>query len=94
MVSALFTLGSTAMASKSSYQLRKRLKLFQYKLVEHTKNPRVNQFETLIETGAITLDYPIKRQNGKVEDKGCNFKLKASCMELMFPPSERYDLLA
>ncbi len=66
---------------------------FQYKVVEHTKNPRVDQFETLIETGAITVDYPIKRQNGKVEDKGCNFKLKASCLELMFPPSERYDLL-
>jgi len=67
---------------------------FQYKLVDHTKNPRIDQFETLIETGAITLDYPIKRQNGKVEDKGCNFKLKASCIELMFPPSIRYDLLS
>lgn len=67
---------------------------FLYKLVEHTKNPRVDQFETLIETGAITLDYPIKRQDGKVIDKGCNFKLKASCMDLMFPPSEKYNLLA
>lgn len=67
---------------------------FKYKLVEHTKNPRVDQFETLIETGAITLDYPIKRKpDGKVIDKGCNFKLKASCLDLLFPPSETYDLL-
>lgn len=68
---------------------------FQYKMVEHTKDPRVNQFETLIETGAITVDYPIKRTpEGKVVDKGCNFKLKASCLDLLFPPSEVYNLLA
>lgn len=67
---------------------------FQYKIVEHTKNPRVDQFATLIETGAITLDYPIKRNpNGSVIDKGCNFKLKASCLNLLFPPSETYELL-
>ncbi len=67
---------------------------FHYKLVEHTKNPQVDQFETLIERGAITLDYPLKRTpEGKVTDKGCNFKLKASCLDLLFPPSEVYNLL-
>lgn len=67
---------------------------FQYKLVEHTKNPRVDQFETLIETGVITIDYCIKRQpDGKVIDKGCNFKLKPTCLDLLFPPSASYDLL-
>ena len=67
---------------------------FQYNLAQHTKDPMVEQFDTLIEMGAITLDYPIKRtEDGKVKDKGCNFKLKASCMALLFPPSETYDLI-
>ncbi len=67
---------------------------FQFKMVEHTKDPLVEKFEMLLEMGAITLDYPIKRlPDGKVVDKGCNFKLKPSCMELLFPPSEKYLLL-
>ena len=67
---------------------------FLYKLVEHTKNPLVNQFELLIDIGAITVDYNMKRfANGKVEDKGCNFKLKPSAMNLLFPPSQSYSLI-
>ncbi|SIQ01160.1 MvaI/BcnI family restriction endonuclease [Maribacter ulvicola] len=68
---------------------------FHFKEVEHTKNPMVDKFEILIETGAITMDYPIKRMpSGKVVDKGCNFKLKANCLDLLFPPSANYDLMA
>ena len=68
---------------------------FLYEEAEHTKNPLVNQFELLVEMGAITVDYPIKRTpDGKVTDKGCNFKLKASCLDLMFPPSNTYNLLS
>lgn len=67
---------------------------FLYRLVEHTKNPLVDQIELLIEMGAITLDYPIKRlPDGKVVDKGCNFKLKSNSLDLLFPPSNIYDLL-
>jgi len=67
---------------------------FHFKEVEHTKNPMIDKFEILVETGAITLDYPIKRMpNGKVIDKGCNFKLKANCLDLLFPPSEKYNLI-
>jgi hypothetical protein len=67
---------------------------FLYKSVEHTKNPLVNQFELLIEIGAITVDYNMKRlADGKVEDKGCNFKLKPSAMSLLFPPSQSYSLI-
>jgi hypothetical protein len=67
---------------------------FHFKEVEHTKNPMVDKFEILVETGAITMDYPIKRMpNGKVMDKGCNFKLKANCLDLLFPPSESYNLM-
>ena len=57
------------------------------------KNPMVDKFEILIETGAITMDYPIKRMpDGKVVDKGCNFKLNSNCLDLLFPPSANYDL--
>ena len=68
---------------------------FLYKEVEHTKNPMIDKFELLIETGAITVDYPIKRMpNEQVVDKGCNFKLNSNCLDLLFPPSEHYNLLS
>ena len=67
---------------------------FHFTEVEHTKNPMIDKFEILVETGAITLDYPIKRMpDGNVIDKGCNFKLKSNCLDLLFPPSEKYLLI-
>lgn len=67
---------------------------FLFKSVEHTKGPLLNQFGLLIDIGAITLDYPIKRiGNGSVIDKGCNFKLKPNALNLLFPPSKAYSLL-
>jgi hypothetical protein len=67
---------------------------FLFKSAEHTKSPLVNQFGLLIDMGAITLDYPIKRlANGSVVDKGCNFKLKPTALNLLFPPSQTYSLL-
>ena len=68
---------------------------FLFKSVEHTKGPLLNQFGLLIDIGAITLDYPIKRlENGAVIDKGCNFKLKSNSLDLLFPSSKSYTLLA
>jgi hypothetical protein len=67
---------------------------FLYKSVEHTKGPLLNQFGLLIDIGAITLDYPIKRlDDGSVIDKGCNFKLKPNALDLLFPPSQSYSLI-
>lgn len=67
---------------------------FLYKSAIHTKNPMVNQLGLLIDSGEITLDYPIKRlPNGSVVDKGCNFKLKPNALDLLFPPSQSYNLL-
>ncbi len=66
---------------------------FLFKSVEHTKGPLLNQFGLLIDIGAITLDYPIKRlADGSVIDKGCNFKLKPNALGLLFPPSQSYSL--
>jgi hypothetical protein len=68
---------------------------FLFKSVVHTKNPLLNQFGLLIDIGAITLDYCIKRKaNGSVEDKGCNFKLKPTALNMLFPPSQSYSLLS
>ncbi len=67
---------------------------FLFKTAEHTKGPLLNQFGLLIDMGAITLDYPIKRlADGSVIDKGCNFKLKPNALNLLFPPSKAYSLL-
>jgi len=67
---------------------------FLFKSVEHTKGPLLNQFGLLIDIGAITLDYPMKRlPDGSVIDKGCNFKLKPTALNLLFPPSSKYDLM-
>jgi len=67
---------------------------FLYKLVEHTKKPIIAQFDLLIEQGIITLDHLIKRNSkGRVVEKGPFFKIKPKGIELLFPPSERYNLL-
>jgi hypothetical protein len=67
---------------------------FQYKLVEHTKKPITTQFDLLIDQGVITVDHLIKRNSkGRVIEKGPLFKIKPKGIELLFPPSETYNLL-
>jgi hypothetical protein len=67
---------------------------FQYSMVEHTKKPITSQFDILIDQGIITLDHLIKRNTkGKVVEKGPIFKIKPTGLDLLFPPSEKYDLL-
>ncbi len=67
---------------------------FQYKQVEHTKKPIVSQFDILLEQGVITLDHLIKRNSkGKVVEKGPLFKIKPNSLDLLFPPSNVYNLI-
>jgi hypothetical protein len=67
---------------------------FQFKKVEHTKKPIVSQFDILVEQGIITLDHLIKRNSsGRVVEKGPLFKIKPNALNLLFPPSETYNLL-
>ena len=67
---------------------------FQYKFVEHTKKPISSQFDLLVDQGIITLDHLIKRNSvGKVVEKGPLFKIKSKGLDLLFPPSEKYNLL-
>jgi hypothetical protein len=68
---------------------------FIYKKVEHTKKPIVSQFDILLDQGIITLDHLIKRTPiGKVVEKGPLFKIKPNALNLLFPPSQSYDLLS
>lgn len=67
---------------------------FQYSLVEHTKKPITSQFDILVDQGIITLDHLIKRNSkGKVVEKGPLFKIKPKGLDLLFPPSEKYNLI-
>ena len=67
---------------------------FQYKKVEHTKKPIVSQFDILLEQGIITLDHLIKRKvTGSIVEKGPIFKIKPNSLDLLFPPSQSYNLL-
>lgn len=70
------------------------LEHFQYSIVEHTKKPITSQFDILVDQGIITLDHLIKRNsNGKVLEKGPIFKIKPKGLDLLFPPSEKYNLI-
>jgi hypothetical protein len=67
---------------------------FQYKKVEHTRKPIVSQFDILLEQGIVTLDHLIKRNSkGIVVEKGPLFKIKPNSLNLLFPPSNIYNLL-
>ncbi|WBL22314.1 MvaI/BcnI family restriction endonuclease [Zunongwangia sp. HRR-M8] len=67
---------------------------FQYSAVEHTRKPIVSQFDILLDQGKITLDHLIKRdRRGKTREKGPLFKIKPNALNLLFPPSKKYDLL-
>lgn len=67
---------------------------FQYKFVEHTKKPISSQFDLLVQQGIITLDHLIKRDTtGKVVEKGPLFKIKPKGIDLLFPPSDKHNLI-
>lgn len=67
---------------------------FQYKQVEHTRKPIVSQFDILLDQGVITLDHLIKRNaKSRVAEKGPIFKIKPNSLDLLFPPSKKYNLI-
>ena len=72
---------------------------FHYVEVEHTRGPLVGNFGTLVEIGAITMDYALheeRTQSGtrKSRDHGYLFKILPSNLDLLFPPSNIYVLNA
>jgi hypothetical protein len=70
------------------------IEYFQYSFVKHTKKPIISQFDILVNQGIITLDHLIKRNSKRqVVEKGPIFKIKPKGLDLLFPPSENYNLI-
>jgi hypothetical protein len=67
---------------------------FHFKKAEYTRKPITSQFDILLNQGLITLDHLIKRNSkGKVVEKGPLFKIRQRGINLLFPPSVKYDLV-
>lgn len=65
---------------------------FHYIQVEHTKQPRVANFDALIESGVVSLDYTMSEKPGnRVRDHGYLFKIHPNDFEALFPPSELHE---
>ena len=68
---------------------------FHYVEAEHTMNPYISKFETLIETGIITVDYTMHfKDSGAARDHGYLFKLKRNHLTSLFPEAIKYNLRA
>jgi len=67
---------------------------FHFTRIQHTRTPIVSQFNLLLGQGVITLDHLIKRQsNGKTSERGPLFKIPLNKLDLLFPPSLKYNLI-
>ncbi len=73
---------------------RHNREFFTLKSVRHTRCPSTAQFDSLLETGKISVDHLIKRAlNGKVNEKGPLFKLhKADIPSLFLAETKDYTL--
>ncbi len=68
--------------------------MFHYVAVEHTKRPKIRNFDALIDAGVITVDYLMSdRGNNKVRDHGYLFKIHQADFGALFPPSNYYSLV-
>lgn len=67
---------------------------FHFTKIEHTKGPLVTNLELLLELGKITVDHLIKERGSSAVEKGPIFKLDKNSLDVLFPASETYDLLA
>lgn len=78
---------------KARHNENRTAEKFHYVEVEHTANPFIDKFETLVETGLITLDYTMHiKPSGDVRDHGYLFKLRSNSKAALFPNSQMYDL--
>lgn len=66
---------------------------FRYVEIQHTKKPMISNFDILIETGVISVDYLMsERSEGSVRDHGYLFKMYQNDFHLLFPPPVIYNL--
>ncbi len=64
--------------------------LFRPTIVEHTKNPVVSQFDTLLDAGYITVDLLLSRPSGNGDT--ISFKMNKGARSMLFPESEQINL--
>ena len=67
---------------------------FMFTKIEHTRNPIVPQFDTLLEQSLITVDLLLGRPRDKKGGDCISFKIKKSAAGLLFPESKVYDFSA
>ena len=66
---------------------------FCYAEVEHTRAPKVNNLEALIEAGVISMDYTLSKiSETRARDHGYLFKIHPANLGALFPPSRVYAL--
>ena len=64
---------------------------FHYIQVEHTREPKVRNFDALLEGGLISVDYLMSQKQPErqtVRDHGYLFKIKPDDFDALFPPSD------
>lgn len=66
---------------------------FNYRYLEYSGYPRVENFPDLIKSGTITMDHLISMNGKRVIEKGPLFKIKPDNLSLLFPNSVRVDLI-
>lgn len=66
--------------------IRQGLEYFRPVYVEHTKNPILSQFDTLLDAGYITVDLLLSRSGGHGDT--VSFKIKKSAKGMLFPKSK------
>ncbi len=65
---------------------------FHYEKIVHTKKPNSALFPTLVDSGIITMDFTLSKQNNRVRDHGYLFKIKPNNISMLFPEPVTYDL--
>ena len=66
---------------------------FHYTQVQHTKKPIIRNFDTLIESGIISVDYLMSdKGNNSVKDHGYLFKIHEKNLSSLFPEPTTYIL--
>ena len=66
---------------------------FHYVQVEHTRQPKVRNFDALLEGGVISVDYLMSQKgHQRVRDHGYLFKMHSADFPALFPPSETHVL--
>ena len=67
---------------------------FRFTKVIHTQRPLVWNLGPAIAAGAVTMDYTLSiKPSGLTRDHGYLFKLHEHNIDVLFPPSDTYDLI-